>query len=143
MIQQHQVWGWDYTLKIPQSVKDQVLDLNQFLQPGIGRSFLTQPQRVLYSDSSQNTSGARKDVRSHGDGVLERSRHPPHQSEGVSRSRGYHEVSGQAKGNRHSARGQPGHVQLFTQMGKTEKTISTTFYAPSSTGASKKGLPSR
>ena len=52
MVNLHTVWGWDHILQVPQMVKDQVKELKEFLQPGVGRAFFCKPSRELYSDSS-------------------------------------------------------------------------------------------
>jgi hypothetical protein len=57
MVNLANTWGWDHSLPIPQKVKDQVRELTQFLQPEVGRSFMTTPQRRLWSDSSQSAWG--------------------------------------------------------------------------------------
>eukprot|EP00667_Euglena_gracilis_P021049 EG_transcript_22914 len=52
MVDLHTKWGWDHTLTIPQGVKDQIVELKAFLQPGVGRAFQSQASQELFSDSS-------------------------------------------------------------------------------------------
>ena len=52
MVDLHTKWGWDHVLTIPQNVKDQLIELKEFLQPGIGRAFVTKASKELFSDSS-------------------------------------------------------------------------------------------
>ena len=54
---QHTTQGWDYKVKIPQDLKTQILELKEFLQPGVGRPFWTPPTRILHSDSSTHGWG--------------------------------------------------------------------------------------
>jgi hypothetical protein len=44
--------GWDFLVTIPLELKQEIRDLKQFLQPELGRPFLTKPMHFLHSDSS-------------------------------------------------------------------------------------------
>jgi len=44
--------GWDFPIQIPSSLKEEIKELHHWLQPGQGRPFLSQPSKILHSDSS-------------------------------------------------------------------------------------------
>jgi hypothetical protein len=52
MVDLHTVWGLDHTLEIPQAVTTHIQELQDFLQPNVGRAFLTPASQELFSDSS-------------------------------------------------------------------------------------------
>lgn len=51
-VDQAQTQGWDHTLQVPPSLKEQLVDVDSLLKTWTGRPFQEKPQKILYSDSS-------------------------------------------------------------------------------------------
>jgi hypothetical protein len=50
--QSHHTNGWDFSVQIPQDLKEEIRSLKKNLEPGLGRPFAQAPSRFLASDSS-------------------------------------------------------------------------------------------
>jgi hypothetical protein len=111
--------GWDFLVNIPWALKQEIRDLKQFLQPDLGRPFLTKPMHFLHSDSSTWAWGGgggqhRKCFHSR---ILEREKCFTYQRQGT------YGCSGNHKGIRQTWRGgfpkcgQSGGFKLLKQVG--------------------------